>query len=134
MASTYNYLGIEKMATGENAGTGEIAQIPAAEARGEIRARHILVETREEADEVARLLAEAGYRVIVPVLINRSDQWSGHLRIRYTNQPHREFIYRMAFEMGRHIIGYEVQKVLAAVDGFKRQWPDLKAALGEKVM
>ena len=32
---------------------------------------------------------------------------------RWTNQPHREFIYRMAFEMGRHVIGYEVQKVLA---------------------
>jgi hypothetical protein len=35
-----------------------------------------------------------------------------------TNQPHREFIYRMAYEMGRHIIGYEVQRVLAAVDFF----------------
>ena len=33
-----------------------------------------------------------------------------------TNQPHREFIYRMAFELGRHIIGYEVQKVLSLVD------------------
>jgi cephalosporin-C deacetylase-like acetyl esterase len=38
--------------------------------------------------------------------------------VRYTNQPHREFIYRQAFEMGRHVIGYEVQKVLAAVDQF----------------
>ena len=38
-----------------------------------------------------------------------------------TNQPHREFIYRMAYEMGRHIIGYEVQKVLAAVDWFTRE-------------
>ena len=26
----------------------------------------------------------------------------------------------MAFEMGRHVIGYEVQKVLAAVDIFTR--------------
>ena len=24
-----------------------------------------------------------------------------------TNQPNREWIYRMAFEAGRHIIGYE---------------------------
>src|SRR5207253_1905570 len=31
---------------------------------------------------------------------------------------HREFVYRMSFEMGRHIIGYEMQKVLAAVDWF----------------
>src|SRR5262249_27266667 len=35
--------------------------------------------------------------------------------------PHREFIYRQAYEMGRHVIGYEVQKVLAAVDWFTRQ-------------
>ena len=33
-----------------------------------------------------------------------------------TNQTHREFIYRMAFELGRHIIGYEVQKIIALVD------------------
>ena len=37
---------------------------------------------------------------------------------RFTNQPHREFVYRMAYQMGRHVIGYEVQKVLAAVDWF----------------
>ncbi|MCY2963191.1 MAG: hypothetical protein NT069_05970, partial [Planctomycetota bacterium] len=34
----------------------------------------------------------------------------------YPNQPHREFIQRQAFEVGRHIVGYEVQKTLAAVD------------------
>jgi hypothetical protein len=38
-----------------------------------------------------------------------------------TNQPHREFLYRMAFEVGRHIIGYEVQKVLAVIDWFEQQ-------------
>jgi hypothetical protein len=36
-----------------------------------------------------------------------------------TNQPHREWIYRPAFELGRHIIGYEVQKILALVDWFR---------------
>ena len=36
-----------------------------------------------------------------------------------TDQPHREWIYRQAYQMGRHIIGYEVQKVLAAVDWFE---------------
>ena len=35
-----------------------------------------------------------------------------------TNLPHREFVHRMAYEMGRTLIGYEVQKVLAAVDWF----------------
>ncbi len=68
--------------------------------------------------QFARRLAENGCQVLVPGLIDRTDTWSGNPRIRMTNQPHREFIYRMAFEMGRHIIGYEVQKVLAAVDWF----------------
>lgn len=67
--------------------------------------------------QYARRLAEEGYRVIVPALINRKDDFSGSTRVgRFTNQPHREFIYRMSFEMGRHIIGYEVQKILAAAD------------------
>jgi len=66
--------------------------------------------------QFARMLAEQGCRVIVPVLVDRSDTWSGNPRIRMTNQPHREYIYRMAFELGRHIIGYEVQKVIAAAD------------------
>jgi len=63
-------------------------------------------------------LCRSGCLVLVPALISRDDEYSGHPEIRYTNMPHREFIYRMAFEMGRHIIGYEVQKILAAVDGF----------------
>lgn len=67
----------------------------------------------------ARRLAEHGCEVLVPVLINRDDTWSGNPRIkRFTNQPHREWIYRQAYEMGRHLIGFEVQKVLAGVDWF----------------
>src|ERR1044072_3340321 len=59
--------------------------------------------------------------MIIPVLISRADTYSGNARLgRFTNQPHREWIYRQAFEMGRHIIGYEVQKVLAAVDWFAK--------------
>lgn len=69
--------------------------------------------------QFARRLAENGCQVIVPVLIDRRDTWSGNVALnRFSNQPHREWIYRQAFEMGRHIIGYEVQKVLAAVDWF----------------
>ncbi len=69
--------------------------------------------------QLARRLAEHGYQVLVPMLISRDDTYSGSPYVRYTNQPHREFLYRQAFEMGRHIIGYEVQKVLAAVDQFE---------------
>jgi dienelactone hydrolase len=72
------------------------------------------------AGQFARRLVENGCRVLIPTLINRQDTWSGNPSIRMTNQPHREFIYRMAYEMGRHIIGYEVQKVLAAVDWLAR--------------
>ena len=65
----------------------------------------------------AQHLAKAGCRVVVPLLINRDDTYSGNPTISaMTNQPHREFIYRMAYELGRHIIGYEVQKVLSLVD------------------
>jgi dienelactone hydrolase len=69
--------------------------------------------------QFARRLAEHGFEVIVPVMIDRTARWSGHPEIRVTDQPHREWIYRQAFHMGRHVIGYEVQKALAAVDWFK---------------
>jgi dienelactone hydrolase len=71
--------------------------------------------------QFARRLAESGFEVVVPVLIDRTTRWSGHPDIRMTDQSHREWIYRQAFHMGRHVIGYEVQKVLAAVDWFKQK-------------
>jgi len=58
--------------------------------------------------QYARRLAENGCRVIVPLLINREE--------RLSNLTNREWLYRAAFEMGRGLIGYEVQKVLALVD------------------
>lgn len=70
----------------------------------------------------ARRLAENGAQVLIPVLVDRSDEFSGStVANRFTNLPHREWIYRQAYLLGRHIIGYEVQKVLAAVDWFERQ-------------
>ena len=73
--------------------------------------------------QFARRLAENGCAVIIPVLVDRRDTYSGNPRLnRFTNQPHREWIYRQAFEMGRHVIGYEVQKVLAAVDWLEKQY------------
>ena len=62
--------------------------------------------------QVARRLAESGYNVIVPALIDRTVA-ARNGRAKLTN---REFVYRSAFELGRHMIGYEVQKVLALVD------------------
>ncbi|MBZ5564119.1 MAG: dienelactone hydrolase family protein [Acidobacteriia bacterium] len=68
--------------------------------------------------QFARRLAENGCQVMIPLLINRADTFSGIPGISMTNEPHREWIYRMAYEVGRHIIGFEVQKVLAAIDWF----------------
>jgi cephalosporin-C deacetylase-like acetyl esterase len=66
--------------------------------------------------EHARCLASS-CRIVVPVLIDREDAYSGNPKLgRMTNQPHREFVYRMSYELGRHVIGYEVQKVQSAVD------------------
>jgi dienelactone hydrolase len=62
--------------------------------------------------QAARRLAEMGYRVVVPTLISRAVR-PRNGRAKLTN---REFVYRPAFELGRHIIGYEVQKVVALVD------------------
>ncbi|QDT30657.1 Alpha/beta hydrolase family protein [Gimesia panareensis] len=70
--------------------------------------------------QIPLALAARGIQVVIPTLMSRDANFSGHPEVFYTNQPHREFIYRMAFEMGRHVIGYEVQKVMAAVDQFER--------------
>jgi dienelactone hydrolase len=69
------------------------------------------------AAQFARRLAESGCRVLVPTLIDRTYE-ARNGRAKMTN---REYLYRSAFELGRHVIGYEVQKVLAAVDWFVRE-------------
>ncbi|MDR3635319.1 MAG: dienelactone hydrolase family protein [Isosphaeraceae bacterium] len=76
-----------------------------------------LVEGVPPVSQVARRLAESGCRVLVPSLIDRHmEKRSGR-----ANLTSREFLYRSAFELGRHLVGYEVQKVLAAVDWFARE-------------
>ena len=63
-----------------------------------------------------QLLVQNGFLVVIPTLISRDDEFAGNPEVVMTNQSNREWVYRSAFEMGRHVIGYEVQKVLAAVD------------------
>lgn len=65
----------------------------------------------------AQRLAEAGVEVTILALVDRSSKHSGDERAGVmTNQSHREWIYRQAAPVGRHIIGYEVQKVSALID------------------
>lgn len=106
------------------------------EPHGNIRAQVVAIPDAEHTPEMlaglspgvppaaqfARRLAAAGCRVVIPVLINRKDTWTKYPGIRVvTNETHREFFYRRAYEMGRHIIGYEIQKVMGVVDWFTRQ-------------
>lgn len=71
------------------------------------------------AQQVARRLAESGCEVIIPVLVDRDLLKTPDAQLLKSEQTSREWLYRQAFHMGRHVIGYEVQKVLAAVDGFR---------------
>ncbi len=75
--------------------------------------------------QVAPRLANSGYKVVVPALIDRSVA-ARNGRAKLTN---REFLYRSAFELGRHLIGYEVQKVLALIDALKGHEPGLRLAI-----
>lgn len=99
--------------------------------KGRILARVVLVPDADILPEVyaglqdpeavgfglASRLAGAGVEVLIPVLVSREDRFSGDpLRDRFTNQPHREWIYRQGFILGRHIIGYELQKIFSAID------------------
>lgn len=77
----------------------------------------------EPESQFARRLAESGCRVIVPVLINRTIDPEALL-------SNREFIYRSAFELGRHLIGYEIQKVLAVVDWMAEEKANGGAKIG----
>ncbi len=81
--------------------------------------------------QYARWLAENGCRVLIPVLVNRERKKRravvGGEGVSLTN---REFLYRSAFELGRHVIGYETQKVLAGVDWFTREPAERRAHVG----
>jgi len=68
-----------------------------------------------------RRLAEAGCLVIIPTIIDRGrGPHKGRSKL-----TAREFLYRPAFELGRHLIGFEVQKILALLD-----WLESEAGAG----
>ena len=70
--------------------------------------------------QYARRLAESGCRVVVPLLINRQRKqfdWGPRPAPDVTN---REMLYRSAYELGRGLIGYEIQKILSLVDWWSR--------------
>lgn len=122
--------------------------------KGTVKASVVMVPDADEIPEsyaglakgsgLALQLAESGVRVILPVLVNRDSRYSGGKALMpynpwrnsadsasvWTNQPHREWIHRQGYIMGRHIIGLEVQKILAAVDWLVEKKP---AGASEKI-
>jgi len=73
-----------------------------------------------------------GCRMVLPALVSRTklpfqSDMAGPGKGQLPGKkvmPCREFVYRPAYVMGRHIIGYEVQSVLALVDWFHKEKSD----------
>jgi dienelactone hydrolase len=64
------------------------------------------------ANQYARRLAEAGCQVFVPAITSRHVEARNGRSI----MTDREFIYRSAFVLGHHVLGYELQTIFALVD------------------
>jgi cephalosporin-C deacetylase-like acetyl esterase len=74
-----------------------------------------------------------GCRMVLPAVVSRAKQkFLSEIPNPYYGKQvaampggkvmsNREFVYRPAYTMGRHIIGYEVQAVLALVDWFRKE-------------
>jgi dienelactone hydrolase len=100
--------------------TADVVAIPDADQTPEMLAG--LVDGVPAESQFARRLAEHGCRVLVPALVDRG---ATHRKL-----SNREFLYRSAYELGRHLIGYEVQEVLAGVDWFARSPQDKRPKIG----
>src|SRR5262249_52296135 len=77
--------------------------------------------------QFARRFAEAGCRVVVPCLVDRSDTFAGNPGVRTVKHSQRETLWRAGYEMGRTLPGYEIQKLLAAAD-----WLDATRTAGQR--
>jgi len=73
----------------------------------------------DPASQAGRRLAENGFELLLPATINRNKLATDDKALQTSDQTHREWIYRQAFHLGRHVIGYEVQTVCAGVDWFR---------------
>lgn len=78
-----------------------------------------LADGMDAKSQVARRLAESGYRVFVPYLISRQQEPRGGR----ANLTDREYLHRAAFELGRTLAGYEVQMILSLVDRIEQESP-----------
>ncbi len=75
--------------------------------------------SQRDAGAIARQLAEGGFEIIVPAIVSRAKMSTDDERRKRADFTYREWIYRQAFQMGRHVIGYDLARVLACVDWFE---------------
>jgi len=68
--------------------------------------------------QIAARLAAQGLDLLIPAIISRDELQTDDARTKQANMTEREWIYRQAFHMGRHVIGYDLQRILGAVDWF----------------
>ena len=66
--------------------------------------------------QIAARLAAQGLDLLIPTVISRGELQTDDVRTRQAGLTQREWIYRQAFHMGRHVIGYDLQRILGAVD------------------
>ncbi|MCX7178324.1 MAG: dienelactone hydrolase family protein, partial [Proteobacteria bacterium] len=69
-------------------------------------------------EQIAARLAAQGLDLLIPSIISRDALQTDDVRTRQAGLTQREWIYRQAFHMGRHVIGYDLQRILGAVDWF----------------
>ncbi|HZH73036.1 MAG TPA: dienelactone hydrolase family protein, partial [Mariniphaga sp.] len=75
-----------------------------------------LLKDKVKGSQYALHLAENGFNVVIPVIVDRTNRWS-----RGTDRSSRSWIYSQSHEMGRTVTGYEIQKLQALVDWFTSQ-------------
>ncbi|MEC5125894.1 hypothetical protein VSU19_03980 [Verrucomicrobiales bacterium BCK34] len=76
--------------------------------------------------QIGLRFALTGFRILIPAVIDRKPYKGPNgddPRIARSDQTHREWIYRQAFQMGRHPIGYEVQTAHAGAEVLRSQFP-----------
>ncbi|MFN7564592.1 MAG: alpha/beta hydrolase family protein [Prosthecobacter sp.] len=104
--------------------------------KGKPTARVIYIPDASSTPEklIEGFLLQSGAEVIIPALISRDSEFSTNDKFGVkTNCSHREWIYRQSYELGRHLIGYEVQKALAVVDWFKAQPEQVPVLVGGQI-
>ncbi|MCB9953542.1 MAG: hypothetical protein H6824_21410 [Planctomycetaceae bacterium] len=72
---------------------------------------------------------DAGYDVYIPRLIPRTQPDDAFRDKRLNNISPREFVYRTSFELGRHPVGYETQRVLALGRALHAEFPNQEIQL-----